>query len=143
MMKKIKQEDINSISIKKIEKVINDHVRETFEKATVVKQYEIEVKNKFTVLATHGSSNYQIYNKEKIIKTKMRSYKNEEYVNIDINTKEIKDNYSRAERWLDTICKNPSQVDRQEPFVEDLYIKTKNYRQQKERIKKFEIEVVI
>nr|YP_009398803.1 hypothetical protein [Cliftonaea pectinata]ARW68126.1 hypothetical protein [Cliftonaea pectinata] len=89
----------------------------TFSKSKVVYQYDLEVKNLFTGLATHGASNYQMYLGDKIIRTKMRSYKNKEYPDFDVDKKEVTSNYSRTVEWLNSIYKSPNSVKREEPIL--------------------------
>lgn len=128
---------INELKILNNEDIANriiKHIKKCFPKVKVINKYEIEVKQIFTGLSTHGASNYQMRIGQDIIKTKMRSYRNIEYSNIDTDKKILLNKTKCVENWLDSIYKNPSKVRREEPFVEEEIIKTNRYRRNIERM---------
>lgn len=134
--RKVKTSEIGDYKLlkKEINESVKEHIKRTFPKAKVVGQFEIEVRDIYTGIATHGPSNYQLYYKEKIVKTKMRSYKNYEYIDFNIETKKTEGEFSRTVRWLDSIYNKQNAIERQEPFVEEVIIKTSQYLKQKERL---------
>ena len=143
MKRKRKIEEIDKLEeeIPEINELVSTHIKKTFSKVKVVHQYEVEVRGIYTGIATHGPSNYQLYRKEDIMKTKMRSYKNIEYINYDINEYCSKGAFSRTVRWLDNIYKQPTKISRGEPFVEEVIIKTNQYNKQKERLSQLDIGI--
>nr|YP_009395112.1 hypothetical protein [Bryothamnion seaforthii]ARW63880.1 hypothetical protein [Bryothamnion seaforthii] len=94
--KKTKENDICMLDKKKIEEFIESHIKKCFSRIKVVNQYKLEIKAIFTGLSTHGASNYQIYFKEDILKTKMRSYKNREYLLFNVEKKKLEGSSNRV-----------------------------------------------
>nr|YP_010951643.1 hypothetical protein RU988_pgp212 [Laurencia elata]WMP12582.1 hypothetical protein [Laurencia elata] len=138
---KIRENDIEELSQDKIGIQVSNHIRKCFPKISIVRLFDIEVKTVIIGIATHGASNYRMYKKGKMVKTKMRSYNNTEYPDYDVSTDSIIGNYNRTISWLNSIYKNPYNVKREEPFVEELIVKTKNYIKQRERLDLLNIAV--
>lgn len=137
--KKMLSVDIETLKENNYEELtdrIEKQIRSLFGAAKVVNIFDIEVRHVFTGMTTHGPSNYQMLVGGKILKTKMRSYQNKEYIEFDIEKKEVKKITSRVEEWLYNIYENPMKVKRVEPFVEEQIVKTKQYVHQQDRLKR-------
>lgn len=79
-----------------------------------------------------------MYRKDKIKKTKVKSYKNYEYIDFNVRIMENAREYSRTVKWLDSIYKQPEQIKRGELFVEEIIIKINQYiRKKKARRTKY------
>lgn len=121
---------------KDIEKAVKNHLKKMFRNNKVLNQFDFEVKHICTGLSTHGASNYQLHDRDNIIKSKMRSYKNLEYIDYDVESGKILGTKKVAESFLKSIYENPNKVKREEPFVEDRIIKINNYNAGHERFDK-------
>lgn len=106
--------------------LVMKHIIKSFKKPKVIYQFKFEIKNIAFGIATHGASNYQLRTKDNIIETKMRSYKNNDYRYVEADKKVTAINPSRE--LLNCIYKEPNNIPRSKPFVEEEIVKTKCYR---------------